>query len=53
VVAKSEFASLEDMRYYDDADEAHASLKSKAKTYGIEGGPSGVLTVWFEAGASL
>ncbi|KAI1497921.1 stress responsive A/B barrel domain-containing protein [Biscogniauxia marginata] len=53
VVNESEFASVDDMRYYDDNCEAHAALKAKAKTFGIVGGPSGILTVYFEAGATL
>jgi len=35
--AKSEFASTEDMKYYDDDCEAHKTLKLKAKSLGIEG----------------
>lgn len=53
VVSKAEFASLEDMRYYDEQCEAHNALKSYAKGLGIQGGPSGVMTVYYEAGASL
>ena len=53
VVSKTEFASLDDMRYYDEQCEAHAALKSAAKNYGIEGGPAGVVTVYYEATASL
>ncbi|KAI0595226.1 stress responsive A/B barrel domain-containing protein [Biscogniauxia sp. FL1348] len=53
VVNKSEFASIEDMRYYDEACEAHAALKAKAKTFGITGGPAGVLMACFHADATL
>lgn len=35
--AKSEFASVEDMKYYDDECEAHKTLKANGKTLGIEG----------------
>ncbi|KAI1485480.1 hypothetical protein F5X96DRAFT_659837 [Biscogniauxia mediterranea] len=53
VVNKSEFISLEDMRYYDEACEAHAALKTKAKTFGITGGPAGVLTAYFHPDATF
>ncbi|ORY55293.1 stress responsive A/B barrel domain-containing protein [Pseudomassariella vexata] len=53
VVSKTEFASLNDMKYYDDQCEAHAELKSLAKGLGIQGGPAGVMTVYFEAAATL
>jgi len=43
LVAKSEFKSLEDMKYYDDGCEAHQTLKAGAKTLGVEG----VLTVYY------
>ncbi|KAK6066773.1 stress responsive a b barrel domain-containing protein [Seiridium cupressi] len=53
VVSKTNFASLDDMKYYDEKCEAHAALKAFAKqNLTIQGGPSGVLTVYFEAGAS-
>lgn len=40
------------VRYYDEGDAAHAALREKAKREcGIVGGPAGVLTVYFEAGA--
>ncbi|KAK6193758.1 hypothetical protein LQW54_012145 [Pestalotiopsis sp. IQ-011] len=53
VVSKTEFASMADMKYYDDECEAHAALKKYAKgTLTIEGGPTGVLTVFFEAKAT-
>jgi len=35
--AKSEFASTEDMKYYDEDCEAHKTLKANAKSLGIEG----------------
>src|SRR6187402_1458833 len=35
--AKSEFASKEDMAYYDTDCEAHATLKAGAKDFGIHG----------------
>ncbi|KAK7757671.1 hypothetical protein SLS62_000048 [Diatrype stigma] len=54
VVAETRFASLADMRYYDEADAAHAALREKAKKgCGIVGGPAGVLTVYFEAGVEV
>lgn len=44
---------MADMKYYDDECEAHAALKKYAKgTLTIEGGPTGVLTVFFEAKAT-
>jgi len=43
VAAKSEFSTLEDMKYYDDACEAHQTLKAGAKSLGVEG----VMTVYF------
>ncbi|KAI0018088.1 stress responsive A/B barrel domain-containing protein [Xylariomycetidae sp. FL0641] len=53
VVAKMEFASLEDMRFYDDDCEAHKRVKGKAQNMGIVGGREGVLTVYYEVGARL
>ncbi|KAH6656548.1 stress responsive A/B barrel domain-containing protein [Truncatella angustata] len=53
VVSKTDFASLDDMKYYDDKCEAHAALKAFAKgNLKIQGGPSGVLTVYFEPTAT-
>ncbi|KAI0862953.1 stress responsive A/B barrel domain-containing protein [Xylaria cubensis] len=50
VVNKAEFASLEDMQYYDKECKAHAALKEKVKTLGIQGGVLyGVMVVYFEA----
>ncbi|KAL7795894.1 hypothetical protein V8C37DRAFT_32540 [Trichoderma ceciliae] len=43
-VAKSEFASFEDMKYYDDECPAHQALKKVAFTLGVEG----ILTVYFK-----
>ncbi|CAG8950064.1 hypothetical protein HYFRA_00008296 [Hymenoscyphus fraxineus] len=45
VVAILEFASLEDMKYYDEECEAHKVLKGKAGGLGLEGPP---LSVYFE-----
>lgn len=53
VASKTEFASLDDMKFYDDHDEAHATLKAAAKGFGIQGGPAGVMTVFFKADATL
>ncbi|KAI0007052.1 stress responsive A/B barrel domain-containing protein [Xylariaceae sp. FL0662B] len=53
VVTGIEFANLDDMRYYDDQCEAHAALKSKAKTFGIVGGPSGVLVAYFKPSIAI
>jgi len=43
LVAKSEFKSLDDMRYYDDKCEAHQTFKVKAKNLGVDG----VMTVYY------
>lgn len=43
-VSKSEFASLDDMKYYDHECPAHQALKKVAFTLGVEG----VLTVYFK-----
>lgn len=53
VVSKTEFASLDDMKYYDEQCEAHAALKNYSKTLGIQGGPAGVMTVYYEAAVSM
>ncbi|KAF0329818.1 stress responsive a b barrel domain-containing protein [Colletotrichum asianum] len=52
IVAKTEFASLEDMKYYDDECAAHGALKSFVKENLTVGG---VMSVYFmpEAVASL
>ncbi|PHH89370.1 hypothetical protein CDD83_6192 [Cordyceps sp. RAO-2017] len=44
LVSKSEFASMDDMRYYDEQCPAHAALKAFA---GAELAVDGVLTVYF------
>ncbi|ROT37610.1 hypothetical protein SODALDRAFT_351849 [Sodiomyces alkalinus F11] len=46
VVAKTEFASLDDMRWYDNECPAHAALKKTAGSFGI--GPDDILSVYFE-----
>ncbi|PVH89061.1 hypothetical protein DL98DRAFT_161325 [Cadophora sp. DSE1049] len=43
LIAKSEFKSLEDMKFYDEGCEAHKVLKAGAKTLGVEG----IMTVYF------
>ena len=43
-VAKSEFASMDDMRFYDAECPAHQALKKEAMTLGVEG----LLTVYFK-----
>ncbi len=43
VAAKSEFSTLEDMKYYDTDCEAHQILKAGVKTLGVEG----IMTVYF------
>jgi hypothetical protein len=43
VAAKSEFSTLDDMKYYDDGCEAHQTLKAGAKSLGVEE----VMTVYF------
>ncbi|KAL7931070.1 hypothetical protein V8C35DRAFT_311180 [Trichoderma chlorosporum] len=43
-IAKSEFASLEDMKYYDEECVAHQALKKTAMTLGVEG----IMTVYFK-----
>jgi hypothetical protein len=35
-VAKTEFANLEDMKYYDDEDQVHLSLKKTALQMNIQ-----------------
>jgi hypothetical protein len=44
VAAKTEFASLEDMRFYDEGCPAHSRLKAAAKDLGHTAPP---LTVYF------
>jgi len=43
LVAKSEFKSLDDMKYYDNECEAHQTLKLGAKSLGVEG----IMTVYY------
>ncbi|KAG6010452.1 hypothetical protein E4U21_006453 [Claviceps maximensis] len=44
VACKAEFASLDDMKYYDEKCQAHQALKDIVKGLGVEG----VLTVYFK-----
>ncbi|KAK3330519.1 hypothetical protein B0H66DRAFT_66029 [Apodospora peruviana] len=46
VVASTEFASLDDMKYYDAECAAHAALKKKASTLGVAEPP---LAIFFES----
>jgi hypothetical protein len=48
IVSKTRFASLEDMRHYDDHDEAHIALKGKISPR-VEGGKAGVMIVYMPA----
>ena len=50
IVAKSEFASLDDLRFYDEGCEAHDTLKQTAKTLELAEPP---LTVFFEGAPVL
>ncbi|KAH6710752.1 hypothetical protein BKA61DRAFT_612343 [Leptodontidium sp. MPI-SDFR-AT-0119] len=43
LIAKSEFRTLEDMKFYDAECEAHQTLKAGVKTLGSEG----IMTVYF------
>ncbi|KAF5009554.1 hypothetical protein FDECE_4247 [Fusarium decemcellulare] len=43
-VSKTEFANMDDMKYYDDGCQAHSELKGFVKTLGVEG----VMTVFFK-----
>ncbi|KAH8885677.1 hypothetical protein GQ53DRAFT_828710 [Thozetella sp. PMI_491] len=45
LVAKSEFANLEDLKFYDEACAAHGALKKVVGTFGMQEPP---LTVYFE-----
>ncbi|KAF2674358.1 hypothetical protein BT63DRAFT_408555 [Microthyrium microscopicum] len=47
-MARSVFSSLDDMRYYDDQDEAHTELKKTLKP-NVLGGQDGVMTVYMDA----
>jgi hypothetical protein len=44
VICKTEFASMEDLKYYDDSCAAHQALKATAKDFGVEG----IMTVYFK-----
>lgn len=46
MVAQSSFYSLDDMKYYDDADPGHQELKKIAKEAGLSEPP---LTVYVES----
>ncbi|KAH7358281.1 hypothetical protein B0T11DRAFT_299362 [Plectosphaerella cucumerina] len=48
LVAKTEFASLEDMRWYDSDCPAHDKLKGLVREFGI--GPDDILSIYFEPG---
>lgn len=43
-MAKSEFANMDDLKYYDNECKAHQVLKAAAKTLAMEG----VMTVYFK-----
>lgn len=47
LVSKTEFASMEDMKFYDDECPAHNELKGLVKTLGVDG----IMTVYFKPGA--
>ncbi|KAF5130732.1 hypothetical protein E5D57_007076 [Metarhizium anisopliae] len=44
VVCKTEFASMDDLKYYDESCAAHKNLKATAKELGVEG----IMTVFFK-----
>lgn len=44
LVSKSEFVTMDDMKYYDDHCPHHQSLKDFAKTLALEG----IMTVYFK-----
>jgi hypothetical protein len=46
VVCKTEFANMDDMKFYDDACTAHSQFKETAKTLGVEG----LIAVYFTPG---
>jgi len=49
LIAKTEFKSLDDMKYYDDECEAHKKLKGEAKGLAAKGeGVEGMCCVYFE-----
>ncbi|KAM3562740.1 hypothetical protein MY1884_001642 [Beauveria asiatica] len=43
VVCKTEFASMDDMRFYDDGCPAHSEFKATARGLGVEG----IMTTYF------
>lgn len=47
-MSKTEFATLDDMRYYDDHCEAHTKLKGLVRGFGL--GPEDVLSIYFSPG---
>lgn len=48
LVSKTEFASMEDMQYYDEGCEAHGAVKAFIKQLTVEG----IMTVYFKAQAT-
>lgn len=48
LVSKTEFASMEDMKYYDTECPAHGEVKSLIKTLTVDG----LMTVYFKAQAT-
>lgn len=48
LVSKTEFASMDDMKFYDEECPAHGAVKSFIKQLTVEG----ILTVYFKAQAS-
>lgn len=50
VVAKTEFASMEDMKYYDDECPAHAELKKTVTTLNVSEKP---MSVYFTSSATV
>jgi hypothetical protein len=44
LVSKTEFASLDDMKYYDDECPAHGEVKTLVRTLTVDG----ILTVYFK-----
>ncbi|EGY19843.1 hypothetical protein ACHAP6_006894 [Verticillium nonalfalfae] len=49
IVAKTEFASLADMRWYDDECPAHAKLKALVPEFGLNP-PEDIMSIYFEPG---
>ncbi len=48
LVSKTEFANLEDMKYYDEGCPAHGAVKAFIKTLTVDG----IMTVYFKAQAT-